>query len=143
MSRATSAKSCRGAAAAKAALAPRTMTAARSAFFKPRAHYRRGCAPVIRRRARVAQAGGAARALAALCLGGRARFVRRGGRGDGLGRGARLGRARVPRLLPRGRTSLGASARHRLALARRQTVGAAAAAFFALAAALLYAAVRA
>ena len=51
----------------------------------------------------------------------------RGRRGrDGLGRRARLGRAVVPRLLPRGRPALGAAARGRVAAAVGQALGRAA-----------------
>ena len=60
---------------------------------------------------------------AALRLGRRAAQLRGGRGGDGVGLGARLGRAVVPRLLPRRRAPLGAAPRHRLAAARRPALG--------------------
>ena len=58
-----------------------------------------------------------------LRLGSGAAQLRCGRGGDDLGLGSRLGRAVVPRLLPRRRAALGAAARDRVAAAARAAVG--------------------
>src|SRR3954452_4318413 len=75
--------------------------------FSTRGAYRRGKttpgerSPLLRGGARVAAARRAAPTRAPLRLGGRARLVRRGRRGDGVGLGTRMGSIRLPRVLPR------------------------------------------
>src|SRR4051812_41130775 len=86
-------------------------------------HYSRERGVVIRGGIAVPPARGTACGWAALGVGRRRPLVRGGGGGDGVGIGARLGRARVPRVLPRRRSALRAAARDRVAAAVGTAVG--------------------
>src|SRR5436305_4938596 len=123
MSGATIARSRRGVAPALAPTATSRTKSETSATRTVERHYSRERSVVIRGGAAVPSARGTACARAALGVGRRRPLVRGCSGGDGLGLGARLGRPRLPGVLPRRSTAFRAAARRRLAAAVGTAVG--------------------